>query len=50
MSRHKYVDCFYLCQTYSKIPKHIIRGNANMIVIFKQGEISLCHINNDHVI
>ena len=23
--RHADVDCFYLCQTYAKIPKHLTR-------------------------
>ena len=50
MGRHKQIDCFYLCQTYTKIPKHLIRDNANMIVIFKQDEMNLRHISNDHVI
>lgn len=50
MGRHKYIDCFYLCQTYTKIPKHLIRDNANMIIIFKQDEMNLRHIYNDHVI
>lgn len=50
MGRHKNVDCFYLCQTYTKIPKHLIRDNANMIIIFKQDELNLKHIYNDHVI
>lgn len=50
MGRHKQIDCFYLCQTYTKIPKHLIRDNANMIVIFKQDEMNLRHIFNDHVI
>jgi len=26
MGRHVDVDCFYLCQIYAKIPKHLIRG------------------------
>lgn len=50
MGRHKYIDCFYLCQTYTKIPKHLIRDNANMIIIFKQDEMNLRHIYNDNVI
>ena len=50
MGRHKNIDCFHLCQTYTKIPKHFIRDNANMIIIFKQDEMNLKHIYNDHVI
>lgn len=50
MGRHKHIDCFYLSQTYTKIPKHLIRDNANMIIVFKQDEMNLKHIYNDHVI
>lgn len=50
MGRHKNIDCFYLCQTYTKIPKHLIRDNANMIIMFKQDELNIKHVYNDHVI
>jgi len=50
MGRHKQIDSFYLCQTYTKIPKHLIRDNANLIIIFKQDELNIRHIYNDHVI
>lgn len=49
MGRHKFVDSFYLCQTYTRIPKHLIRDNANFLVIFKQDEMNLKHIYEDHV-
>lgn len=49
MGRHKEIDSFYLCQTYTRIPKHLIRDNANLIVIFKQDEMNVKHIFNDHV-
>lgn len=49
MGRHKNVDSFYLCQTYTRIPKHLIRDNANMIIMFKQDELNLKHVFNDHV-
>lgn len=49
MGRHKNIDSFYLCQTYTRIPKHLIRDNANMLVLFKQDEINLKHIYNEHV-
>lgn len=49
MGRHSNIDCFYLCQTYAKIPKHLIRDNANLLVIFKQDETNLRHIHKDHV-
>lgn len=47
--RHKNIDCFYLCQTYSSIPKQLIRDNANFIVLFKQDHTNLKHIYEDHV-
>lgn len=49
MGRHKGLDCFYLCQTYSKIPKQLVRDNANLIVVFKQDDLNLRHIYDDHV-
>lgn len=47
--RHRHIDCFYLCQTYSSIPKQLIRDNANLIVVFKQDGTNLKHIYEDHV-
>lgn len=49
MGRHSSVDCFYLCQTYARIPKHLIRDNANLLVLFKQDNTNLKHVYNDHV-
>lgn len=49
MGRHKNVDAFYLCQSYSRIPKHLIRDNCNFLVIFKQDVLNLRHIYDDHV-
>lgn len=49
MGRHKGIDVVYLCQTYSKIPKQLIRDNSNLIVLFKQDETNLKHIYNEHV-
>lgn len=49
MGRHKDIDCFYLNQTYSKIPKQLVRDNANLIVLFKQDDINMKHIYNEHV-
>lgn len=50
MGRHKSVDCFYLSQSYAHIPKHLIRENANLIILFKQDQMSLKHVYNDHCI
>ncbi|KYQ46185.1 hypothetical protein ALC60_14819 [Trachymyrmex zeteki] len=49
MCRHANTDCFYLCQTYAKIPKHLIGDNANPLILFKQYGTNLKHIYNDHV-
>lgn len=49
MGRHEDVDCFYLCQTYTRIPKHLVRDNANFLVLFKQDEMNLKHVYEDHV-
>lgn len=49
MGRHKNIDSFYLGQTYTRIPKHLIRDNANIIIMFKQDELNMRHIYNDHV-
>jgi Poxvirus A32 protein len=49
MGRHKSVDCFYLAQTYSRIPKQLVRDNSNFIIVFKQDEMNLQHIFSDHV-
>lgn len=49
MGRHSNVDCFYLSQTYAKIPKHLIRDNANLLILFRQDGTNLKHVYNDHV-
>lgn len=49
MGRHSDVDCFYLCQSYARIPKHLIRDNANFIILFKQDLANLRHVYNNHV-
>lgn len=49
MGRHNNVDTFYICQTYSYIPKQLVRDNANFIILFKQDFRNLQHIYQDHV-
>jgi hypothetical protein len=39
---------FYLAQTYSKIPKQLVRDNANFLVIFKHDDKNLRNIFDDH--
>ena len=45
--RHKNVDCFYRCQSYAKVPKHLIRDNVNLSAIFRQDDVNLKHIHED---
>lgn len=47
--RHKQNDALYLCQTYTKIPKQLVRDNANMLVLFRQDEHNLQFVYNEHV-
>jgi Poxvirus A32 protein len=47
--RHNKISCFYLCQTYSKIPKQLIRDNANYIILFTQDKTNLKHVFDDHI-
>lgn len=49
MGRHSNIDVFYLGQTYSRIPKQLVRDNANLLLVFRQDERNLRHIFNDHV-
>lgn len=48
MGRHRAVDCFYLTQTFTRVPKHLVRDNANFIILFKQDDMNLKHIYNDY--
>lgn len=49
MGRHNHIDSIYIGQTYSKIPKQLIRDNVNFLIAFKQDEKNLKHIYNDHI-
>ncbi len=49
MGRHNDIDTFYLSQTYSRIPKQLIRDNINLLVLFKQDDRNLRHVYDDHV-
>lgn len=48
MGRHNNIDSFYLTQSYAHVPKHLIRENANLLIIFKQDIMNLKHIFNDY--
>ena len=49
MGRHHHIDSIYIGQTYSKIPKQLLRDNVNLLIVFKQDDTNLKHIYNDHV-
>lgn len=49
MGRHNNIDSFYICQTYSFIPKQLVRDNTNFLMVFKQDFKNLHHIYHDHV-
>ena len=49
MGLHKLIDCFYLCQKYSRIPKNLISDNVNLLLLFRQDEMNLKYIYDDHV-
>jgi len=36
MGHHANVDCFYFCQAYARISKHLIRDNTNLLILFRQ--------------
>ena len=37
LGRHGGADCFYRTQNFFRIPKQAIRNNANLIILFNQG-------------
>lgn len=49
MGSHRDIDVFYLSQSYIKVPKALIRDNVNLLILFKQDEINLKHVFEEHV-
>lgn len=47
--RHRKLNCFYLCQTYTKMKKQLIRDNTNFLILFKQDDLNLKHVYNNHI-
>ena len=47
--RHRNVNCSYLSQNYFRLPRQIIRENANFICLFPQDFKNINHIYNDYV-
>lgn len=49
--RHRNISCFYLAQSYTKIPKKSgIRENFNFLLIFQQDRVNLRQIYNEHIV
>jgi len=46
--RHNQIDVCYLAQFFSRVPKQLIRDNANFIVLFKQDEMNLKRVYDEH--
>lgn len=47
LGRHRCIDVVYLVQTYTKLNKHLIRDNCNLIILFRQDDTNLKHVYND---
>ena len=46
--RHNNCDTFYISQNYFRLPRHSIRENANLFMLFPQDNKNLSHIHADH--
>lgn len=47
--RHSNAHVFYCSQSYTRIPKQVVRDNANLLVLFPQDELNMKHIYENHV-
>jgi hypothetical protein len=47
--RHNNVNIFYLCQSLHKLPKHGIRQNANVFILFHQDDKTLKYFHETHI-
>jgi len=46
--RQNNCDTFYISQSYFRLPRHSIRENSNLIILFSQDAKNLQHIYADH--
>ena len=46
--RQNNCDTFYISQSYFPLPRHSIRGNMNLLILFPQDVKNLSHIHADH--
>ena len=49
MGRHNNVSVFYLCQSLFKIPKHSIRDNCNVFILFRHDDKTMKYFYEMHV-
>lgn len=49
LGRHYEVDSFYIAQSYARVPKHLIRDNVNLLIVFQQDLLNIKKIYEDHV-
>ena len=49
LSRQTNCNCIYLCQSLLNVPKHGIRENANIFILFKQQNNTLKSFYDSHV-
>jgi hypothetical protein len=47
--RHSNADVFYCSQSYTRIPKQVVRDNANLLLIFPQDSLNTKHLYENHV-
>ena len=47
--RHNNVNCFYISQSYFRIPRQEVRLNLNFLILFRQSKKDMQHIYTDHV-
>ena len=46
--RHDNCDTIYIAQNYFRLPRHTVRENSNIIILFSQDVKNLTHIHADH--
>lgn len=46
--RHSNADVIYCSQSYTRIPKQVIRDNVNLLILFPQDELNLKHVYENH--
>lgn len=47
LGRHRNLDVVYIVQSYTKLDKHLVRDNCNLIILFRQDDLNLKHIYSD---